>query len=133
MGSKLVPALRSAFLPELISLTGMVLGMFPMMHWLRGSGAGAIGPESIAFWGAMAAAIAVGFVFTYPWNWLMVASGRKHGKGGSGVMGHAGDDHTGPVGAAPRPVPVLPTPDSGSRSGRPIIGWRRGPRGLVDP
>lgn len=99
MGTPLVPALRSAFVPELVSLTGMVLGMFPTMHWLRGSGSDAIGPDSIAFWGAMAAAIAVGFVFTYPWNWLLVASGRKHGMGSKRVMGEAGSEHDGPVGA----------------------------------
>jgi len=113
MGQRLGPALRSAFVPELISLTGMVVGMFPMMHWLRGSGADAIGPGTIEFWGAMAAAIAVGFVFTYPWNWLMVASGRKHGMGSKSVMGQAGHDHDGPVGAVA--AGAVPAPAASGR------------------
>jgi hypothetical protein len=103
MGQPLGPALRSAFSVELVSLTVMVMGMFPMMHALRGSGAEAIGPEDIAFWGTMSASIAVGFVFTYPVNWLLVAAGKKHGMGSMSTMGHGGQGHGGP--------PHVPMPD----------------------
>jgi hypothetical protein len=98
--------MRAAFVPELASLTAMAVGMFPMTHWLRGSGAGAAGPETLEFWGAMAAGIAVGLVFTYPWNWLLVSSGRKHGMGSKSVMGAGGYPHEGPVGAHPPKAPV---------------------------
>jgi hypothetical protein len=99
-GKKLGPALRSAFLPELISLTAMVVGMFTTVYWLRGGGPDAPGPETLEFWGAMAAGIGVGFIFTYPWNWLLVSSGRKHGMGSASVMGSGGHEHEGPVGSA---------------------------------
>jgi hypothetical protein len=50
----------------------------------------------------MAAGIVVGFVFTYPWNWLLVSSGRRHGMGSKSVMRKGGHPHQGPVGAQPR-------------------------------
>ena len=49
-----------------------------------------LGPEDVQFWGAMSAAIIVGFVVTYPVNWWLVASGRKHGMASSMAMGHGG-------------------------------------------
>jgi hypothetical protein len=80
----------------------MVIGMFATTNWLRGSGPNAPGPDTLEFWGAMSARIAVGFIWTYPVNWLLVSSGRKHGMGGAMVMGEGGHD-------APLPVPA-PSP-----------------------
>ncbi len=66
-------ALKGAFAAEFLSLTTMVIGMFPTMYWLMGMGmemgGGGVhmaGPTTLRFWGAMAAGIAVGFLFTYP-------------------------------------------------------------------
>jgi Domain of unknown function (DUF4396) len=81
----------------------MVVGMFTTVAWLRGSGPSAPGPDTLEFWGAMSAGIAVGFIWTYPVNWLLVTSGRKHGMASNSVMGKGGhpmsDD-----GARPAPV-----------------------------
>lgn len=89
-GQPLGQALRGAFFAEFVSLTAMVIGMFTITAWLRGSGPDAPGPDTLAFWGAMSAGIAVGFIWTYPVNWLLVSSGRKHGMGMPKVMGHGG-------------------------------------------
>ena len=90
LGKRLIPTLKSTFTDEFVSLTAMVVGMFPIMYWLRGIGGGDAGPDTLQFWGAMSAAIAVGFVFTYPLNWLLVTSGRKHGMSSVSVMGKGG-------------------------------------------
>ncbi len=94
-GKGLVKALKEAFTAEFISLTAMVAGMFPAMYWMMGMGGSGhheLGPEKIEFWGVMAAAIAIGFVFTYPVNWMLVVSGRKHGMGSMKVMGVGGNE-----------------------------------------
>jgi hypothetical protein len=57
---------------------------------MGGGGAHMAEPTTLRFWGAMAAGIAVGFLFTYPVNWWMVAAGWKHGMGSVGVMGKGG-------------------------------------------
>lgn len=100
-GRGLGEALRSAFVAELVSLTAMVIGMFTITNWLRGGGPSAPGPDTLEFWGAMSAGIAVGFLWTYPVNWLLVASGRKHGMGSMSVMGHGGEPDPAPADAAP--------------------------------
>ncbi|MBW8060597.1 MAG: DUF4396 domain-containing protein [Solirubrobacterales bacterium] len=89
-GQRLGAALRGAFVAELVSLTAMAIGMFATTYWLRGGGPSAPGPETLEFWGAMSVGIAVGFIWTYPVNWLLVTSGRKHGMGTMSVMGKGG-------------------------------------------
>jgi hypothetical protein len=89
-GRGLAEALRGAFVAEFVSLTAMVIGMFTITYWLRGAGPSAPGPDTLEFWGAMSAGIAVGFLWTYPVNWLLVASGRKHGMASRSVMGSGG-------------------------------------------
>jgi hypothetical protein len=87
------PAMRRSFFAEFVSLSAMVVGMFTTVAWLRGgTGPSAPGPDTLEFWGAMSAGIAVGFVWTYPVNWLLVASGRKHGMASKSVMGTGGHD-----------------------------------------
>jgi hypothetical protein len=46
MGMSDGPALRGSFMPELVSLSGMVVGMFPTMLWLRGSHVGSGQPTA---------------------------------------------------------------------------------------
>jgi hypothetical protein len=36
-------------------------------------------PDTAAFWGFGALGLLVGFIFTYPMNWLLVKIGWKHG------------------------------------------------------
>ncbi len=57
---------------------------------MGGSGHHELGPEKIEFWGVMAASIAIGLIFTYPVNWMLVVTGRKHGMGSMKVMGEGG-------------------------------------------
>jgi hypothetical protein len=101
-------ALTGAFVAEAISLTAMVAGMFPTMFWLMGmsheghSGT-RVGPGDVQFWGAMSAAVMVGLLVTYPVNWWLVASGRKHGMASSMSMGHGGH--------APHPGHGMPAED----------------------
>ena len=88
-------ALTGAFVAEAISLTAMVAGMFPTMFWLmgmshEGDSGTRVGPGDVQFWGAMSAAIMVGLLVTYPVNWWLVASGRKHGMASSMSMGQGG-------------------------------------------
>jgi DNA-binding CsgD family transcriptional regulator len=55
----------------IVPLAALVLGIGPAAHMLRG----AAGPGTLGFWGAIAAAVGVGFVFAYPWSWLL--AGRR--------------------------------------------------------
>lgn len=86
-------AIKGAFTAEFLSLTAMVIGMFPTMYWLMGMNsvqAHMVGPTTLRWWGSMAAAIGIGFLFTYPANWWMVVAGWKHGMGSVSMMGRGG-------------------------------------------
>jgi hypothetical protein len=50
LGQGSSPDARVPFVPELVSPTALVAGMFPLTHWLRGW-RGAAGPETLNFWG----------------------------------------------------------------------------------
>lgn len=88
-------ALRSAFMAEAVSLTAMVAGMFPTMYWLMGmsherTAMDRLGPNQPEWWAATSVALIVGSVVTYPVNWQLVASGRKHGMASELAMGEGG-------------------------------------------
>lgn len=87
-------ALFSGARAEFISLTVMVMGMFPTMYALMKTVGGSSGhmpsPRGLEFWGVMAASIAVGFVVSYPANWWLVKVGWKRGMGSARVLGEAG-------------------------------------------
>ena len=82
-------ALRTGFWAELLSLTFMVLGMFPTMVYLMNL-LSVMSPWAFSFWFVMSMSILVGSVVTYPINWWMVSTGMKHGMGSAHVMGHGG-------------------------------------------
>lgn len=94
MGKSLREALLGGARAEFVSLTVMVMGMFPTMYLLMraagGSGGTMPSPLSLEFWGIMSVSIAVGFLFTYPASWWMVSVGWKRGMGSAGVMGRGG-------------------------------------------
>ncbi len=94
MGKSFRQALIGGFRAEFVSLTAMVLGMFPTMYLLMRvageSGEHMPSPLSLEFWGIMSASIAVGFVVTYPVSWWMVSVGWKRGMGSAYVMGKGG-------------------------------------------
>ena len=89
-------ALRLGFWAELLSLTFMVLGMFPTMAYLMNLWS-IMSPWSFSFWFVISMSILVGSVVTYPINWWMVSKGMKHGMGSTHVMGHGGSEHVQPV------------------------------------
>lgn len=82
-------AVRTGFWAELLSLTFMVVGMFPTMYYLMNL-LSVMSPWSPVFWLIMSISILVGSIVTYPINWWMVAKGIKHGMGRSHIMGHGG-------------------------------------------
>jgi hypothetical protein len=102
-GRSLGEALKTAFRAELVSLTAMVVGMFPAMYCLmtRATGGGPLRmpePTRVQFWAIMAAAIAVGFPTAYPVNWWMVKVGWKQGMGTVHVIGKGGHRRAAEVG-----------------------------------
>lgn len=83
---------KAGFWAELLSLTGMVAGMFPTMAFLMGK-LGVMSGWNPVFWLVMSISILVGSIVTYPINWWMVKKGMKHGMGSSHVLGHGGASH----------------------------------------
>lgn len=94
MGKSFREALFAGVRAEFVSLTVMVMGMFPTMYALMkavgGSGGHMPSPVSLEFWGIMTASIVVGFLVSYPANWWMVSIGWKRGMGSAHVMGEGG-------------------------------------------
>ncbi|MHB1681896.1 MAG: DUF4396 domain-containing protein [Bacilli bacterium] len=92
-GTTFTQELRSAFVAEFLSLTFMVMGMFPTMAYLMTMW-NVMSPADPTFWFVMSTSILVGSLVTYPINWWMVRRGMKHGMGGSHVLGQGGtQDH----------------------------------------
>lgn len=91
MGKTLREALFAGARAEVVSLTAMVVGMFPTMMALMNVVGGNSGhmPSalSLEFWGIMTASIAVGFAVSYPASWWLVSVGWKRGMGSARVVG----------------------------------------------
>ncbi|UOF92304.1 DUF4396 domain-containing protein [Fodinisporobacter ferrooxydans] len=86
-------AIQTGFLAEFLSLTFMVMGMFPAMYYLMNVWS-VMSPWSPGFWFVMSISILIGSIIAYPINWWMVSKGMKHGMGSSHVMGHGGTHST---------------------------------------
>jgi hypothetical protein len=72
-------SLRKTFLPELVSMNGLMAGMIALsVPWRQAVGTLA-NPVHPAFWFILSASLTVGFFVTYPLNWWLVATGLKHG------------------------------------------------------
>ncbi len=71
-------SLRMTFLPELVSMNGVMAGMaalsVPWLQHLMGPG-----PGQPSFWFVLSISLTLGFVVAYPLNWWLVAAGLKHG------------------------------------------------------
>ncbi|MEP6753710.1 MAG: DUF4396 domain-containing protein [Candidatus Dormiibacterota bacterium] len=79
MGGSYRGALRSTFLPEFLSMNGVMAGMAAVMvPWMTRDPA-ATEPTSAHFWFVMSIALSVGFVVAYPINAWLVDLGLKHG------------------------------------------------------
>lgn len=80
MGGSYRAALRSAWVPEWLSMNMMAAGMFPVMIFLMmGRDMRAMDPLSPQFWAVMSLGVTVGFFVAYPVNVWMVAKNLKHG------------------------------------------------------
>ncbi len=79
MGGSYGGALRSTFVPEFLSMNGVMGGMAAVMvTWMTRDPA-AMEPTSAHFWFVMSIALSVGFVVAFPINWWLVDRGLKHG------------------------------------------------------
>jgi len=72
-------SLRSTFVPEFLSMNGVMAGMMVVsVPWMAAVPA-ASDPTNGALWFVMSLALCEGFVVSYPINWWLVARGLKHG------------------------------------------------------
>jgi hypothetical protein len=91
MGGSYRAALRHSLLPEWLSMSFMMAGMFPTMALLMmGRDMRAMEPTELVFWGAMSAGATVGVLVAYPVNLWLVNKGLKHGMGTVRALGHGG-------------------------------------------
>jgi hypothetical protein len=72
-------SLFKTFIPELLSMNGVMAGMVPVMTLTMANIPGSHDPLSPTFWFIMSMALLAGFVVTYPINWWLVANNLKHG------------------------------------------------------
>jgi hypothetical protein len=78
-GGSYPKSLRMTFLPEFVSMNGVMAGMLALsMPWRRALGDTATVAHP-AFWFVMSLALTLGFVVAYPLNWWLVSAGLKHG------------------------------------------------------
>jgi len=83
MTDSLPKQLAMAFRGEFFSMLTVMGGMGAVMTYVTPMVATQQPkPLTYAFWGFGAFGLLVGFVFTYPMNWMMVKLGWKHGMGG---------------------------------------------------
>lgn len=67
---------------EFFSMITVMVGMGLVMRFVTPAAVGMQPkPDTLAFWTFGALGLLVGFVFTMPMNWLLVAIGWKHGQG----------------------------------------------------
>lgn len=94
MGGSYSQALRHSFLPEWLSMNMMMAGMFPtMIALMMGRDMRAMEPTRLVFWGAMSAAVIVGFATAYGVNVWLVLKGLKHGMGTERALGRGGHSY----------------------------------------
>jgi Domain of unknown function (DUF4396) len=72
-------ALKSTFVPELLSMNFLMAGMVATVMTLKRHVPSADDPLTPNFWFAMSMGLLVGFVIAYPINWWLVANHLKHG------------------------------------------------------
>jgi hypothetical protein len=78
-GGSYAAALKSTFVPELLSMNLLMAGMVPTVAQLRSRVEFAGDPATVRFWFVMSMGLLVGFVIAYPMNWWLVANHLKHG------------------------------------------------------
>jgi hypothetical protein len=78
-GGSYTRALTKTFLPELLSMNGLMAGMVVVASVSRAHAPGSTDVLSPAFWFIMSMALLAGFIVAYPINWWLVAHHLKHG------------------------------------------------------
>jgi len=78
-GGSYTKALRTTFLPELLSMNLLMAAMVPAATLFRTRFPESQHPGNPAFWFAMSMALLAGFVAAYPINWWLVSRHLKHG------------------------------------------------------
>ncbi len=94
LGGSYWRALRASFMPEWLSMNGVMAGMIPTMVVLMSHDATSMHATSLRFWGVMSLATLVGFVIAYPINLWLVGVKLKHGMGTDRALGHGGHSPT---------------------------------------
>jgi hypothetical protein len=79
LGGSYLTAVAKSFLPEWLSMNGVMAGMIPVMVVLMLCDMSAMEPTSLRFWGIMSLATVVGAIVAYPFNVWLVQAGYKHG------------------------------------------------------
>jgi hypothetical protein len=79
MGGSYRQSLRATFLPEMLSMNGVMAGMTAVMVPWMTRDPQAMEPTSPRFWFTMSIALTAGFLVAYPINWWLVDRGLKHG------------------------------------------------------
>lgn len=78
-GGNYAISLRMTFLPELVSMNGLMAGMIALsVPWRQAAGILAT-PTHPQFWFIYSLSLTLGFAVTYPLNWWLVSAGLKHG------------------------------------------------------
>jgi hypothetical protein len=72
-------SLRNTFLPEMLSMNGVMAAMAAVSVPWKGAVPAATSPLNPEFWFVMSIALCAGFLVAYPINWWLVAKGMKHG------------------------------------------------------
>ncbi len=80
MGNGLAASIWKAGRAEFFSMITVMVGMGLVMRFVTPAVVGSSpDPGTAAFWGFASLGLLVGFIFTYPMNWLLVSIGWKHG------------------------------------------------------
>jgi hypothetical protein len=90
LGGSYPRAVARSFMPEWLSMNGVMAGMIPVMVVLAGRDMQAMEATSLRFWGIMSLATLVGGVIAYPVNVWLVTKGLKHGMGSVRALGAGG-------------------------------------------
>ena len=72
-------SLRGPYLPELLSMNGVMAGTAAVSVPWKGAVPDATSPLNLDFWFVMSIALCAGFPVAYPLNWWLVSKGMKHG------------------------------------------------------
>lgn len=78
-GGSFSRSLRLTFIPEFLSMNGLMAGMVPVATIAMAAIAGSESPRHATFWFVMSIALLTGAVAAYPINWWLVARHLKHG------------------------------------------------------